>query len=84
MVVDIKKGHKVIDEFLHAFAGEILDNGNYRLAEVGSSFSINKDSAAVWQAEWGDAYKDKQQMRYLVYALEYSINYVMCDTCGCN
>lgn len=84
LIVDIKKGQKVIDQFLSSFAGEMISNDNYKLAEVGTVISVNKDSTAVWDAEWDKAYKDKYQMRYLLYAVEYSIQFISCVSCECD
>src|SRR5690348_7767335 len=78
LIVDIKKNQKVLDQFLSSFAGETLDDTTYRFAQVGSSFSVNRDSTVVWEAEWDKAYKDKFQMRYFVWAIEYSVEYISC------
>ena len=84
LIVDIKKGDKVIDNFIGAFAGQPITNSNYKYVELGTSYSITKDSNVIWDAEWSKAYKDKYQMRYLLYAIEYSIQYLTCQNCECD
>lgn len=56
---------------------------DYKYIEFGESVSVSRTRDTVWTEEWGNAYKDKYQMRYNVYAIEFSIDYIKCLQCEC-
>jgi hypothetical protein len=80
VVSDIKDGETVIDQIIHSLPDQIV-NVDYKSVLVGNSVSLIRDRAAVWEAEWGNSYKDKYQLRYNIYAVEYSIEYIKCEAC---
>lgn len=76
--LDAKEGviDKVIEQLPDAF-----ENNSYKYTQVGASVSLIRDSENVWETEWGNADKGKYQMRYNIYAVEYSIDYIKCEEC---
>lgn len=54
---------------------------DYRFIEFGDSINVSRDRTAIWNAEFGNAYRDKYQMRYNIYAIEYTIDYIKCHEC---
>lgn len=80
VLIDIKEPRELIDKFIDALPDGIEDS-NYRFAEVNNSVSLIVDSQSIWETEWGNAYKDKYQMRYNIYALEYAVDYIKCPAC---
>lgn len=82
LVVDIKLGEGVVDSFIHSLP-EKITLGAYRYAHLGDGVTLIRDRQSIWETEWGNAYKDKYQLRYNLYAIEYSIQYQKCDDCVC-
>lgn len=80
VVVAISEGQDVINEIISALPDDV-ENVDYKYIQVGKEISLIVDQKSIWEAEWGNAYKDKHQMRYYLYALEYSIDYIKCDVC---
>lgn len=80
VLVEFAQGETVIDQIISALPDEIT-NVDYKSIVVGSDITLIRDRDSIWTTEWGNAYKDKYQMRYNVYALEYSINYISCNAC---
>lgn len=80
VLVDFSEGETVIDNILNALP-DTIDNVDYKSAIVGSSVTLIRDRAAIWSTEFSNAYRDKYQVRYNIYAVEYSINYIKCDDC---
>lgn len=82
VVVDMSLGEGVADSLIHSLPEKITREA-YRYAHVGSSVTLIRDRQSIWEAEWGNAYKDKYQLRYNLYAIEYSLEYVKCEDCAC-
>ncbi|OQB12803.1 MAG: hypothetical protein BWY15_02097 [Firmicutes bacterium ADurb.Bin193] len=55
---------------------------DYPLAYVSNEISLIRDRSAIWDDEYGTAYKDKYQKRFNVYALEYDCQYIKCPVCA--
>lgn len=79
---DIKLGDGIVDAFIFTLP-ERMNLEAYRYAHIGSSVNLIRDRQSIWETEWGNAYKDKYQLRYNLYAVEYSIEYVKCEDCVC-
>lgn len=85
VLVHFSEGENVIDNIINAIPDEILasdiENVDYKSIVTSDSVSLIRDRDSIWTTEWGNAYKDKYQMRYNIYAVEYSINYIRCPEC---
>lgn len=83
--IDLSQGESVIDDIIDAIPTQIeLDpDCNYKLSETGPNITLIRDRNGVWEQEFGQAYKDKYQMRYNIYAVEYTIDYIKCPACEC-
>lgn len=84
VVIELGEGETLIDDFINALPDYInetlITETDYRYIQVMKSISVSRGDT-VWEAEWGQAYKDKHQMRYNIYALEYNIDYIKCQAC---
>lgn len=80
ILVQLSEGEDVINEIISSLPDDI-ENVDYKYIQVGKDISLIVDSKSIWETEWGNAYKDKYQMRYYLYALEYSIDYIKCVDC---
>lgn len=75
---------KFIDDFINALPDKLALNDSpaiYKMAYVGSSITLNRDSNAIWDDEFGESYKDKYQKIYNIYAVEWELNYIKCNLC---
>lgn len=85
VLVDLSEGETVIDSIINAIPDHItqtdLDSVDYKSVTIDPSMTLIRDRANIWSTEWGTAYADKYQLRYNLYALEYSINYIRCNDC---
>lgn len=85
VLVDLSEGETVIDSIINAIPDHItqtdLDSVDYKSVTIDPSMTLIRDRANIWSTEWGNAYADKYQLRYNIYALEYSINYIRCNDC---
>lgn len=80
VVVHRSEGEDVINEIISSLPDDI-ENVDYKYIQVGKEISMIVNQESIWETEWGNAYKDKYQMRYHLYALEYSIDYIKCEVC---
>jgi len=69
-----------IEHIINALPDKMVVDG-YENVSVGGEVSLIRDRAAIWSDEFGDAYKDKWQVVYHIYALEYDIFYTKCPVC---
>lgn len=83
VLVALSEGEEVIDQVIDAMPDTIV-NVDYKSVVTSGSMTLIRDRAAIWEQEWGQAYADKYQLRYNIYALEYSINYIKCADCVCD
>jgi len=80
VIVKFSEGETVIDDFINALPDKI-DNVDYRFVELSKNISLIRDVQSIWETEWGNAYDDKYQMRFNLYALEYTLEYIKCSEC---
>lgn len=82
ILVDIKKDPEelIIDRIIDLMPEKVL-NDSYKYVSISNEMELRRDAHANWDAEWSNAYKDKYQMLYNIYALEYTIDYIKCDNC---
>lgn len=69
-----------IDDIINAIP-DIIEDDCYKSINVSKEVTLIRDAAAIWAAEFGDAYADKYQKEFNVYALEYNLEYIKCDVC---
>lgn len=84
VIIDLKEGESLIDDFVNGLPDSIdetlITEEDYRFIQVMKGISGQRGDT-VWEAEFGEAYKDKYQMRFNIYALEYNIDYIKCQIC---
>lgn len=69
-----------IDDIINILPDSIELEG-YAQIFLSKEISLIRDSAAIWEDEFSEAYKDKYQAVYHVFALEYDVTYVKCPVC---
>lgn len=81
--VAFSEGEAMIDDIVNGMPDkiEIENNTDYKISETGPDVTLIRDRNAVWEQELGTSYKDKYQMRFNIYAVEYSIDYIKCSEC---
>lgn len=82
-VVFVKMGQSfsLVDDIFNALPDSFTVDG-YDFANVNKGVStIIRDRAQIWNDEFQGAYKDKYQMVWMVYAIEYDLQYVKCNVC---
>lgn len=80
VVAAFSEGEDTINEIIASLPENIV-NVDYKYLNLGREITLIRDRTSIWETEWGDAYKDKYQMRYNIYALEYSVSYIKCAVC---
>lgn len=82
MVVFIKFGsdQSLIDDIINALPDDFEYSG-YQFVNVSQNISLNRDRDSVWTSEFDKAYKDRYQMKWFVYAIEYDLQYIKCNVC---
>lgn len=82
-IVFIKIGvdtHTKIEDIINLLPDKITVSG-YDNVIVSGEISLLRDRSAIWEDEYGEAYKDKYQSIYHLYALEYDVLYTKCPVC---
>lgn len=54
---------------------------DYEFANVSKNINLIRDRAAIWNEEFSEGYRDKYQMFWHIYALEYDLQYIKCAVC---
>lgn len=82
MVVFIKMGElqSRIDDIINSLP-DVFNLDGYRQLSVSKNISLIRDRDAIWEDEYSGAYKDKYQMKFHIYAVEYDIQYIKCNAC---
>ncbi len=78
--IEIGEDPSLIDDIINALPDSFNVSG-YSLANVSKNINLIRDRDAIWREEYSDAYKDKYQMKFHIYALEFSLNYIKCKPC---
>jgi hypothetical protein len=78
-VVMIKriKTENWIDDLINVLPRQINGLTDYRLVNIGA-ITKNTDQDTIFNTEFGQSGYEKHRMTYLIYALEYSIEYIRC------
>lgn len=78
--IELSEDQNKIDHIINALPDHFEVDG-YKFANVPKTIDLIRDRAAIWNEEYGEAFKKAYQMRYHVYALEYAIEYIKCQEC---
>jgi hypothetical protein len=70
----------LIDDIINALPDDFESDG-FQFANVNKNISLIRDRDAIWTEEYSQAYKDRYQMKFHVYALEYDLQYIKCNVC---
>ena len=78
--VRLDQGETKIDDIINAMPDnfEVTD---YQFCNVSRNIALIRDRDSVWTAEFSQAYKDKYQKKWNVYAVEYDLQYIKCNVC---
>lgn len=68
------------EDIANSIPGEVTLTG-FEFVNIDKNMTLIKDSDAVWEDEYSEAYRDKYVKRYNIYALEYDLNYLKCKIC---
>lgn len=79
--IKIDQDQNIIDDIANALPATIRDQSEYSIISVSENVTLIRDRDAIWTEEYSAAYKDKYQVKYHVYALEYDLFYVKCNIC---
>jgi hypothetical protein len=80
-VVFVKMGNdNRIDDIINAYP-QTWKTTNYYNAFVGDGMTLIRDSNAIWNEEFSEAYRDRYQAKWLIYAIEFDIFYIKCSVC---
>ncbi len=78
--MSIDGNHSLIEDIINTLPDKTEVDG-YDNILISGEISLIRDRSAVWEDEYGEAYKDKYQSVYHVYAFEYDIMYTKCPVC---
>jgi phage anti-repressor protein len=69
-------------DFMSPVSSNITQLSDYKFVEFGDSINVSRNRTEIWNAEFSNAYRDKYQMRYNIYAIEFTIDYIKCHECA--
>lgn len=78
--IKISEAHSKIEDIINALPDSFEITG-YQNLSVSKEISLAKNQTAIWQDEYGEAYKDRMVKKFRVYALEYDVSYIKCNVC---
>lgn len=70
----------LVDDVINALPETITLTG-FRQIYLTKEVSLIRDQASVWNDEFNEAYRDRYQIPFRVYAFEYDVEYVKCKNC---
>ncbi len=76
VMVKRERGENWIDELINLIPRN-LDMANFKLIDIGG-IAKNTDQPIIYTTELGESGYEKHRMSYLIYALEYNIEYITC------
>lgn len=83
VMIDRSKGEGWIDRLINLIPKLIPDADlvdgleNYKRVDVGN-IAKNTDQDAIFNTEFGETSYEKHRMKYLIYALEFNVEYIRC------
>lgn len=69
-----------IDDIINAMP-DSFEMDDYEFVNVSKNISLIRDRESVWDIEFPQAYRDKYQMKWNLYAVEYDLKYIKCNVC---
>lgn len=78
--IKISEDHSKIDDIINALPDTFEIDGYIGL-NLSKEISLIRDQNAIWDDEYGDAYKDRMIKKFRAYAFEYDVQYVKCNVC---
>lgn len=78
--IKIDSSDSLIDDIINALPDD-FEVTNFQFTNVSKNISLIRDRDSIWTEEYSSAYKDKYQMKFHVYALEYDLQYIKCKVC---
>lgn len=78
--VDLSLEVDHIDDIINALPA-VFEVDGYRFCNVNPAIDLIRDRAAIWQQEFAEAHMKAFQMKYHVYAVEYTLEYIKCSVC---
>ena len=78
--IKIDSSDKLIDDIANALPDYFKSTG-FQFVNVSKNISLIRDREAIWSEEYSQAYKDRYQMKFHLYALEYDVQYIKCKVC---
>lgn len=69
-----------IDDIVNAYPGD-FETTNYYFANVSSNMTLIRDRDAIWNEEFSQSYKDRYQLIWNIYAIEFDLQYIKCNVC---
>lgn len=79
--IKIDSSDTLLDDIINALPDDFESDG-FQFANVNKNISLIRDRDAIWTDEYSQAYKDRYQMKFHVYALEYDLQYIKCNVCA--
>lgn len=78
--VKMELGHDVILDIINSLPnrGEI---DGFKNMVISKEISLSRNQKEIWEDEYGNNYDDKYIKLYLIYALEYNVQFVKCNVC---
>lgn len=77
VLIDRKKGEGWIDLLVNLIPKMIDGLTNYKRVDIGT-ITKNTDQDAIFNTEFSESGYEKHRAKYLIYALEYSLEYIRC------
>lgn len=69
-----------IDDIINSLP-DVFEVDGYRFANVSKNITLIRDRDAIWSTEFDKAYKDKYQLVWNIYAIEFDLQYIKCNVC---
>lgn len=77
VIIDRDKSNLDISDIYESIP-EKMELSGYKSVYAHTDMKLDSNFIDVFESEWGNAYKDKIQMRYKIYALEYVVDVIKC------
>lgn len=80
-IVFVRMGeNEKIDDIINAYPNS-FHTTNYYFANVSENMTLIRDRDNIWNEEFQGAYKDRYQFVWMVYAIEFDVEYIKCNVC---
>jgi hypothetical protein len=79
--VKIQERDDVLEDIINALPDTLPAVSGYSSAYLSKSISLIRDRDAIWDTEYSEGYRDKYQLLFQIYALEFDLIYTKCQNC---